>query len=266
MGSFALLTFNTFEGAVRRKVLYILLFIGLLVGIRAIYQFAFMGMLESAGNVEMLANLRGQFVLSILGLVQFWGLVLSVFLGAVALSSEIKNRTVVPVLSRPVGRVSFFFARWVGTLAFLLLFVGVGVVAALGLALYWGLSPSLLFVFGVVEMALTIAVVTSVAVALSTVAHPVLAGGGAMMLLWLQDVTSLAGDHPSKLASFVVATGRYLSPARSPVVLLESGLTKGLLDPDYALYLSVLAENAGYALAAALAGALVFRFRELRLR
>ena len=37
MGSFGILAFNTFEDAMRRKVIYILLFIGILFGIQALY-------------------------------------------------------------------------------------------------------------------------------------------------------------------------------------------------------------------------------------
>jgi hypothetical protein len=37
----------------------------------------------------------------------------------------------------------------------------------------------------------------------------------------------------------------------------------GILQPDYPLYAAVLAENALYAFAAVLAGALVFRHREI---
>ena len=44
MGSFGILAFNTFEDAMRRKVIYILLFIGILFGIQALYQLAYMGM------------------------------------------------------------------------------------------------------------------------------------------------------------------------------------------------------------------------------
>lgn len=266
MGSFGILALNTFEEAMRRKVIYILLFIGIVFGIQALYQLAYMGMAEYAGDTEMVTNLRGQFVLSIFGLMRFWGLLLGVYLGAVALSAEIRNRTIVPVLSRPVGRMTFFFAKWVGTVVFLTVFVGAGAVVGIGMMLYWELRPSLLFGFGVAEIFLELAIVSSVGLALSSVVHPVLSGGGALLLFTLGDLTQFLSGHPSRLASFVVAAGRYLSPAGSPVDFLQSGIVKGVLEPDYGLYLSVLAENAGYAVAAVLTGALVFRFREIRVR
>jgi len=266
MGSFGLLALNTLEEAMRRKVIYILLFLGILFGIQAIYQLAYMGMAEYAGDTEMLTNLRGQLVLSLFGLMRFCGFFLGVYLGAVALSTEIRNRTIVPVLSRPVGRMSFFFAKWVGTVVFLTVFVGAGALVGIGMMLYWELRPSVLFGFGLVEIVLELAIVSSVGLALSSVLHPVLSGGGAILLFTLGDLTGFLSEHPSRLAAFVVAAGRYLSPARSPVDFLESGIVKGVLEPDYGLYLSVLAENAGYAIAAALAGALVFQFREVRVR
>jgi hypothetical protein len=57
-------------------------------------------------------------------------------------------------------------------------------------------------------------------------------------------------------------TARYLAPAGSRIASFER-LVKGLLQPDYPLYTAVLAENAHYAFAAVLAGALLFRHREI---
>lgn len=266
MGSFRILAINALEETLRRKALYILLFVGLLITLRGIYGLVYMGMAEYAGETELLTQMRGQFVLSMFATMGLAGELLATFLGAVGLSTEIKHRTIVPVLSRPVGRASFFFAKWTGTVAFLILFVGIGAAAALAVSFHWGLHPSPLFALGVAEMILGVAIVSAVSLALSTLFHPVLAGGGALVIVHLPLLMAPWGDHPRAAVRVLVDGASYLSPARSPVALLESGLVKGLLDPDYALYLSVLAENAGYAFAAVLAGALVFRHRELRAR
>lgn len=266
MVSFRALVFNAFEDLLRRRVLYLLGFVGLLVVARAFYQLVYMRMAQNAGDTEMLTQIRGHFVLSMLGLMGFGGILLGAYLGAVALSGEIKSRTIVPVLSRPVGRMTFLVAKWAGTLAFLALFVGVGVVAALGMALYWGMTPSLVFALGIVELFLMAAVVSSVSLAMSSVVHPVIAGGGALVLFHLESLTSPLTANPNVLASYVASAGRYLAPARSPISFLEAGLLKGLAQPDYPLYVSVLVENAGYAIAFAVAGALVFTQRELKLR
>ncbi len=263
---FFTLASNSFEEVLRRKVVYILVFVALLLVIQAGYGFVYMNLAESAGELELLSNMRGRFVLTLFEMIQFWGVVLAVFLGAVAISTEVKNRTIVPVLSRPVKRSTFFLAKWAGTSAFLLGFVGVGVLVGAGIAIYWELYPSTLFGLGVAELFLTVVLISAVSIALSTVTHPVAAGGGAFFVAYMGGMADGFSQHPNALLRGLALGARYLSPAHSPEPLLESGLLKGLVDPDYALYASVLAENAGYTVFTLLAGAAVFGYREIRIR
>jgi ABC-type transport system involved in multi-copper enzyme maturation permease subunit len=263
MANVWLLAWNSFEEAFRRKVMYVLLFVALLFGTYAAYQMVYMGMAANAGELQMLADLRGKFVQSLFGMMEFFSSILAVFLGSVALSTELRTRTIVPVLSRPVGRISFFFAKWLGNLAFLGLFLGCGVLAGIAIAAYWELQPSPLFFLGILQIFLGIAVLSSLSLGLSSRFHPVLAGGFAVMLVLLPSLTEGFSGHTSAVLRSVALVARYLAPARLQESLLENGLLKGVLSPDYRLYLSVLAENALYAFAAVLAGALVFRRREL---
>jgi ABC-type transport system involved in multi-copper enzyme maturation permease subunit len=266
MAEFWLVASNTFEEALRRKIIYILVFVGLVLGAEGLYNLVYMGMAEQAGETEMLASMRASFLLSLFTMMEVWGVILAVFLGSVALSSEIKNRTIVPVLSRPVGRFSFFCAKWAGTMGFLGVFVGLGVLAGIALTLHWSLSPTPLFALGILEIFVTVAVLSALSVAISSFFHPVLAGGGALIVLYANALLGSFANHPNAVLSALGNAGRYLGPAQIPVSLLESGLTKGLLNPDYGLYVSVLCENAGYALVAILAGGLIFQSREIYIR
>lgn len=263
MAKLWLLACNSFEDAFRRKLIYLLLFVSLLFGIYAIYQMVYMTMASSAGEFQMLADMRSQVVQSLFGMMDFFSSILAVFLGSVALSTEIRTRTIVPVLSRPVGRVSYFFAKWLGILAFLALFLGCGVVAGIALAAYWGLQPAALFYLGIVQIFLGIAILSALSLGLSSTFHPVLAGGFAFALSMLPVFTADLSGHPNAALRAVALVARYLAPAQLSESLLENGLVKGLLNPDYGLYSAVLTENALYAFAAVLAGALVFRRREL---
>ena len=265
-GGFGILALNAFEDGVRRRAFLILLFLGLLIGVQALYQWGYMGMAISAGETDMLANLKGDFIVTLLGMMGFWGTLLGLFLGSVGLSSEIRNRTIVPVLSRPVGRVTFFLAKWTGTMAFLTLFCGIGMLPGLALAFHWQLYPTPLFALGIVEIVLSVAIVSGVSLALSAIVHPVAAGGATLFILFLPSLTADLVHHPNVLLTFVGLAGLYLAPASMPESLLEAGLTKGLLDPDYRLYVSVVVENGGYALTAVLGGAIAFSARELRIR
>jgi ABC-2 type transport system permease protein len=266
MASVWTIALNAWEDALRRKVIYILFFVALLFGAQALYGLAYMEMAATAGEIEMLAQMRGQIVLSLFGMMEFWSLVLAVFLGSVAVSSEIRNRTIVAVLSRPVERWQFFLAKWLGTLAFIAMFLGAGTLVGVGLCWYWELYPSALFAFGIAELFVQLGVLSGVSLALSSFLNPVLAGGGALVLFYASYLTGVFAHRPRGVLNFISDLGYFLAPARMPDNLLESGLIKGVLDPNYGLYSAVLAENALYAVAAMVAGALVFQHREIAVK
>lgn len=263
MGKLWLLLCNSFEDALRRRVIYILLFVVLLFGLYGAYQLVYMRMAASAGELEMLAGMRGRFVQSLFETMELLTGVLAIYLGSVTLSTELRNRTLLTVLSRPVGRVSFFFAKWLGTFAFLALFLGCGVLAGVAVALYWQLQPSPIFFLGIALMFLEVAILSALGLALSSRLHPVVAGGFTTLLWILPGWTGRFASHPNAALRLTAAAARYLAPAELQESLLENGLLKGLLNPDYGIYVAVLAENALYAFAVVLAGALLFRHREI---
>jgi ABC-type transport system involved in multi-copper enzyme maturation permease subunit len=207
--------------------------------------------------------MRGQIILSLFGMMEFWSLVLAVFLGAVAVSSEIKNRTILSVLSRPVERWQFFLAKWLGTLGFLVVFLGAGAIVGVALSHHWQLDPSPLFALGVAELFVRLAVFSGVSIGLSSLVNPVVAGGGAVLVIFLGELSSMLREHPIRVLRYLGEGGYFLSPAGMPENLLESGLTKGVIEPSYGLYGAVIAENMLYALAVVVAGALLFSRREL---
>jgi ABC-type transport system involved in multi-copper enzyme maturation permease subunit len=258
-----ILAWNSFEDALRRRILYLLVFLGLFVGAYALYEMVYMSMAASAGETEMLQSMKSQFVLQVFGIVEFFTLVLAIFLGSVALANELRSRTIVPVLSRPIGRVSFFFAKWLGVVSFLALFLGCGVSAVTAIALYWELEPSSLFYLGILQMFLGAVVLSALSLGFSSLLHPVAAGGTALLVTALPSMTAGFAAHPNIALRTAATTARYLAPAALEESLLSSGLVMGLLEPDYPLYAAVLAENALYAFAVVLAGALVFRHREI---
>jgi ABC-type transport system involved in multi-copper enzyme maturation permease subunit len=258
-----ILAWNSFEDALRRRILYLLVFVGLFVGAYALYETVYMNMAASAGETEMLQSMKSQFVIQVFDIVEFVTVVLAIFLGSVALANELRSRTIVPVLSRPIGRVSFFFAKWLGVVSFLALFLGSGVAAGTSIALYWELEPSSLFYLGIVQMFLGAVVLSALSLGFSSLFHPVAAGGTALLVTLLPAMTAGFSTHPNAVLRMAASAARYLAPAVLEESLLSSGLVMGILQPDYPLYAAVLAENALYAFAAVLAGALVFRHREI---
>jgi hypothetical protein len=106
-------------------------------------------------------------------------------------------------------------------------------------------------------------VLSALSLGFSSLLHPVAAGGTALLVTALPSMTAGFAAHPNIALRTAATTARYLAPAALEESLLSSGLVMGLLEPDYPLYAAVLAENALYAFAVVLAGALVFRHREI---
>ncbi len=266
MASVWTIALNTWEEALRRKITYILLFVALLFGAQALYGMVYMDMADAPGEIEARAQFHSQLILGLFGIMEFWSTVLAVFLGSVAISSEIKNRTIVSVLSRPVERWHFFLAKWLGTLGFLAMFLGAGTLVGIGLCWYWELYPSTVFAIGIAELLLRLAIVSAVCMALSSVFNPVLAGGFALVLFYLRSFTWVFTEYSRGAWKIIADAGYFLAPARIPDGLLEGGLVTGILSPNYGLYGAVFLENTLYALAAVIAGTLVFQRKEIALK
>lgn len=53
-----ILAWNSFEEALRRRILYLLVFLGLFVGAYALYDMVYVNMAASAGETEMLQSMK----------------------------------------------------------------------------------------------------------------------------------------------------------------------------------------------------------------
>ena len=88
-----ILAWNSFEDALRRRILYLLVFVGLFVGAYALYEIAYMSMAATAGETEMLQSMKSQFVIQVFDIVEFVTVVLAIFLGEGTLANELRSRT-----------------------------------------------------------------------------------------------------------------------------------------------------------------------------
>ena len=113
---------NTVSGILRSKVLYIILFLTIIIAAVSILPILYFQMASEAGEIDTAISLTSQTMGSIIGLWTTATYMLALFLGATAISSEVKTKTIVTVLSKPVDRWKFLLAKWVGIQAFLLFF------------------------------------------------------------------------------------------------------------------------------------------------
>jgi ABC-type transport system involved in multi-copper enzyme maturation permease subunit len=252
---------------IRRQVFYIVLLITVLVGAIVISSMAAVRMASAAGENAAAAQMRTSFVSTTFGIWDFAALFLAVFLGAVGYSSEVAKKTIVHVLSRPVGRSTYLAGRWLGLIMFLWAFVALGVGIALVLALSFNVGWTPMVSVTALNMFIEALFYSGVTMALSTFMAPMLAGCCSYLLFMLMPhFVAENMRNPSWIRRILAETIYYLSPAQMPANLIGESFSKELLHPEYGLYLGVMTENLLYAVAMFTLGCIIFSRKELKLR
>lgn len=110
------------------------------------------------------------------------GGVLGIALAATSLPNEIEQRTLYPVMARSISRVEFLLGKYLGTLA--TVYVGLLILSGAFLAILFshGAQPEGLFIVAIAYAFLEVAVVSAVAMWLSTVSTPAVAGMVAFLI------------------------------------------------------------------------------------
>lgn len=266
MANIWLIAANTFREILRKKILYAALVILLLLVFAEVQMFIFMRFAKEAGETNFVDQMRTGAVTTVLNEWNVFALLIGVFLGATALGSEIKSRTIVSVLARPVERWRFLLGKWLGILLFQIPFLCFGVVSALVIAscLKVGFSPMLWP--GLVEMFVRAAFYSGVSLGFSAFLPAVPAGVAALLISVLPNMFEMFEKYPNALLRFLVVATVYIAPADMPVDLIKESFDKEFLNPNYALYAQVLAENALYAVGVFMIGCAVFSRREVKLK
>jgi Cu-processing system permease protein len=257
---------TSFQETLHRRVLYVVLVLALLIIAAMASQMIYVRMAVRAGEMETVAKMATDFFQQILGTWDFATVFLALFLGAVAISSELKSKTIVTVLSRPIARSTYLVGRWLGVLLFLWGFLVVGVIGAITWGAFFNLKYAPIFWLGVVNLFVRATFLSGVSVGLSVILPPVLAGAVTFLLTILPLIVRDTMGHPRWILRSLATAGYYLAPAHMPVDLVGDSFSKEMVDPKYALYSQVMVENLLYAGAILLLACLIFKRRELRLR
>ena len=255
---------STLRGIHRTKAVYLALFLGLFVLTSTLLSRVFMGLAQQVDDAERARALAASSAASVF---RSWGLcswLLGLFLGASVLSAEMRAKTIVSILARPIERWAFLVGKWLGVQVFLAAFAAVGVLLGLGVVSFYGLHPQALLWIGVLESLVRVALVSSLAFLFSTVTSPVVAGGTTMLLFSLPRMTEQLLDHPSLLVRLPVGLLYFAAPAAQREDFIGQSLSQSPLDPHYGLFAAVLCENTLYMLAALVGACLVFTRREIR--
>jgi ABC-type transport system involved in multi-copper enzyme maturation permease subunit len=243
---------NTFREAVRDRVLYLLL----VVGVGAVAFSKFLGEISVGDHLHVIVN-TGLTAVSLLGVM------ISVFVGTGLIYKEIDKRTVYTILSKPVRRGEFILGKYLGLLLTILVCMGL---LSLGFLVYYrivagaavvpkgeGAPPAgfwypvhggritlpllaaLFFIF--VEVCL----VTAVAVMFSSASTPILSAvltsvvfAAGRMSGWIprfMDYLGVRGDS-SAVQNFFLQILYYVTPNLEILDLRDDAVNVGVLPGD----------------------------------
>jgi len=222
---------------------------------------------------------------------------LAIFLGAMAVRTEINRKTIVNVFARPLHRWEFLVGKWLGIQCFALLSLIVGLTVSFGLSRYLGAQfESKVLVLALTHTAVAILLYSGLAIAISTLLSPGVAGALTILVVFLPGLVTILVENSDSTyhavgvaLNYVVPSG-YTShyaetiPAPLPPNAFgrrgfgrgNSGVGPGGDIPpvpqassepkiDYGAETRVLLKNAGYGAIFFALGCLVFLRCELRL-
>lgn len=151
------IAFNTFRESIREKLLYNLLIFALLM----------------IGSSILLTRLTvGEWDRLIINLglssMNFFGVLIAIFVGISLVSKEIDKKTIYTILSKPVPRYEFLLGKYLGLMITLFVNMAVMVAGLLAVMVYLNAPVTLLLFEAIAFIFLELVVITAVALLFST--------------------------------------------------------------------------------------------------
>lgn len=139
---------------------------------------------------------------------------LAIFLGAMAVGTEINKKTIVNVFARPLHRWEFLVGKWIGIQCFALLSLIVGLTVSFGLSRYLDAQfESKVLVLSLAHTAVAILLYSGLAIAMSTLLSPGVAGALTILVVFLPGVVTILVDNPDSTYHAIGATLNYVVPS-----------------------------------------------------
>jgi len=170
-------------------------------------------------------------------------MVFAIYFGSVSISHDIQSKTIITILSHSIHRWQYLTGKLLGALTFLFIFNSFSVVMALVFGLYLDLPVNTMFIIGLAETFVMLALYCGITMGFSTFMTPIAAGIVAILMLSLGSMFNSYLDNPNFLLRMLAYVTYYLSPAQMPLDLIGTSYSKTFVDPDYALYIKIVVEN-----------------------
>jgi len=155
---------NTFKEAVRNKVFYLLIVVGILFA----FSSHIMGLLTIGDRVKVLKDVG-------LAAINFFSILIAIFTGINLVYKEIDRKTIFNILSKPVSRASFILGKFFGlSLTLLVALASMAVIFFLFLWLDAGEFDGKILVFFLL-LYLELLIVNAISVLFSSFSTPILA-------------------------------------------------------------------------------------------
>ena len=160
----------------RRKMLIPIGVIAVFVLVSEISTMHFMRYAQEADEKEMAESLAYQLPGMVHGTFTGIGFVLAFVLGISVARQEIRERTILTMLSRPVGRGQYLLGRWIGLAIFLMVYSSAVAITTSVIAFYAKVGPTAAYPAALVLDSVALLVLATVAFCAGTVAGPPPAG------------------------------------------------------------------------------------------
>lgn len=157
------IAWNTFRESVRDKILYNIVFLTIAL--------AFFSIVLGEWSVFDRAHVIKSTTLTIMSLS---GLLISVFVGISLVQKEIQRRTVLTLLSKPIGRASFIVGKYLGLMGVVASHLAILTCVYYAILALTNSSPSLSLLSAIYLVFFELAIVVSVALLFSSFSTPVM--------------------------------------------------------------------------------------------
>ena len=275
IGRILLVARNTFRAVMSQRALFVWGFAIVIMFLRSAP-----AIFAQNRTPELLAFLRANSVSGAIDLWSYLCMMAAGYIGATSIPSDLRTKTIITVLARPIHRWELLTGKWVGVTAFCMLTLAIGVVLALGLAAYLDVNVEADVLR--IAAARTIAGIVlfgAVAIAVSTGGSAPIAASFAMLLAILPVLIGMLRDDPDPTYHRVgVALDALVAPnyqshymgvvwAPFPVPPNMRGRAPAQLQQrpviDYPKQQREIAETAGYSAIYFVLGCLFFARRDL---
>jgi len=280
MARILLVAKNAFRAVMSQRALYVWAFAVVIMFLRSAP-----ALFSQSNDAAVLTFIRAN---SVSGALQIWSILCmaaAIYLGSTSLPGELRTKTIITVLARPVHRWELLVGKWIGIASFCIVTLIIGVALGLLLASYLGVHPDL----NALAMAATwtvggILLFGGAAVAAGTCGSAPIAGALTMALVFLPVFVTAMTSYPKPWVHNTGVVLDYLLPpdflgsnlyggvvwAPFPVVNLPPGIPRRNLPPqerptiDYGAEQKRTAESVAYGSAYFLLGCLFLVRRDIK--